>query len=80
MSAILSSIACALLGLAVGAALQRWGDGERKLHGHKAEDQPDQWGPVWEWEPPATITGGMSTEGPLKYRLHNSIAEQWGGW
>ena len=35
MSALLSSIACALLGLAVGAALQRWGDGEPKLHGHK---------------------------------------------
>ena len=35
MSGLLAAIGCALLGLAVGAALQRWGDAERRLHGHK---------------------------------------------
>ena len=35
MSAVLAAMFCALLGMVVGAATQRWADGDRATHGHK---------------------------------------------
>jgi hypothetical protein len=35
MTALLAAILSALVGLVMGAAIQRWGDGDRATHGHK---------------------------------------------
>ena len=35
MSALLAAIGLGFIGLALGAALQRWGDADRATHGHK---------------------------------------------
>ena len=37
MSGLLASCASLLIGLVVGAAVQRWGDKEKAQHGHKPD-------------------------------------------
>jgi len=41
MTALLSSLFGVVVGLVMGAALQRWGDADRATHGHK--DYPTVW-------------------------------------
>lgn len=35
MSGLLAAIGLGFLGIAIGAAIQRWGDRDRATHGHK---------------------------------------------
>ena len=35
LASLLAAIGCGFIGLAVGAALQRWGDADKATHGHK---------------------------------------------
>ena len=45
MSGLLAAIGLGFIGLAVGAAIQRWGDRDRATHGHKDYDMdaPSEW-------------------------------------
>ena len=42
MSGLLAAIACGFLGMAVGAALKRWGDGARR-HTAWGHEEPDDY-------------------------------------
>jgi hypothetical protein len=35
MSGLLAAIGMGLIGMAIGAAIQRWGDADKATHGHK---------------------------------------------
>ena len=41
VTALLAAIFSALVGLVMGVAIQRWGDGDRATHGHKSVPEPD---------------------------------------
>ena len=45
VSGLLAAIGLGLIGLAIGAAIQRWGDADRATHGHQDYDMdaPSEW-------------------------------------